>query len=107
LQADKLVEFVEQQLEDIKARDIVVIDVREKASFTDYMVVCSGNSSRHVKSIADNLNKEAKAHNLKPLGIEGTDVGEWALLDLDDVIVHVMTDDIRDLYQLEKLWTEE
>ena len=106
MQAEKLVEFVQTQLEDIKARDIVTLHVAEKASFTDYMVICSGNSSRHVRSIAENLNTAVKAENMKPVGMEGTDVGEWALIDLGDVIVHVMTDDIRDLYQLEQLWSD-
>ena len=106
MQAEKLVEFVQTQLEDIKARDIVTLHVAEKASFTDYMVICSGNSSRHVRSIAENLNTAVKAKKMKPVGMEGTDVGEWALIDLGDVIVHVMTDDIRDLYQLEQLWSD-
>ncbi len=107
MQPDQLVQFVQTQLEDIKARDIVTLSVGEKASFTDYMVICSGNSSRHVRSIAEHINKESKARELDILGIEGTDVGEWALIDLGDVVVHVMTDDTRDLYQLEKLWAEE
>lgn len=107
MQADQLIQFVETQLDDIKARDMVTLKVAEKASFTDYMVICSGNSSRHVRSIAEHLNKEAKARELEILGIEGTDIGEWALIDLGDVVVHVMTDDTRDLYQLEKLWAED
>ena len=107
LQTEQLVELVEKTLEDMKARDIVKIDVMEKTSITDFMVICSGNSTRHVKSIAENMNTEIRKHDLKPIGIEGNDVGEWALIDLGDVIVHVMTDDIRDLYQLEKLWSEE
>lgn len=107
MQPDQLVQFVQVQLEDIKARDIVTINVGERASFTDYMVICSGNSSRHVRSIAQHINKEAKARDLPILGMEGTDVGEWGLIDLDDVIVHVMTDETRDTYQLEKLWAAE
>ena len=105
MQADKLVEFVEQQLEDIKARDIVILDVREKASFTDYMVICSGNSSRHVKSIAQSVAIECRAQGNAPIGIEGGDVGEWALVDFGDVVLHVMPDEQRDKYQLEQLWT--
>ncbi|TLU67713.1 ribosome silencing factor [Thalassotalea litorea] len=107
MQTEQLLPFVIEQLEDIKARDIVTLDVRGKASFTDYMVICSGNSSRHVKSIAEHVGLEVKKKDINILGIEGTDVGEWALLDLSDVVVHVMTDDIRDLYQLEKLWAGE
>ncbi|WP_371377070.1 ribosome silencing factor [Thalassotalea aquiviva] len=104
MQTEQLVEFVQTKLEDIKARDIVTLDVTDKASFTDCMIICSGNSSRHVRSIAENINTEAKKENIEILGIEGADVGEWGLIDLGDVVVHVMTDDIRDLYQLEKLW---
>lgn len=107
MQTEKLVEFVQTQLEDMKARDIVMIDVRGRASFTDFMAVCSGNSSRHVRSIAENLNTEAKKQAVTVLGLEGADVGEWALIDLDDVIVHVMTDDVRDTYQLEQLWAKD
>jgi ribosome-associated protein len=68
------------------------------------MVVCSGNSNRHVKSIAHSVAVECRAKGLEPLGIEGNDIGEWALVDLGNVIVHVMTDEIRDRYQLEELW---
>ncbi|WP_068547494.1 ribosome silencing factor [Thalassotalea crassostreae] len=107
MHTEQLHEFVLTQLEDIKARDIVSIHVTERASFTDYMVICSGNSSRHVRSIAEHINTQVKAEGMTPIGIEGQDVGEWALIDLGDVIVHVMTDDVRDLYQLEKLWAEE
>ncbi|WP_394175451.1 ribosome silencing factor [Thalassotalea litorea] len=107
MQTEQLLPFVIEQLEDIKARDIVTLDVRGKASFTDYMVICSGNSTRHVKSIADHLGLEIKKKEISVLGIEGTDIGEWALIDISDVVVHVMTDEIRDLYQLEKLWAVE
>lgn len=107
MQSEQLVETVQEQLDDIKARDIVVINVAEKSSFTDYMVICSGNSTRHVKSIAASVNTEMKKIHIEPLGIEGNDIGEWALIDLGDVIVHVMIDDVRDLYQLEKLWAED
>ncbi|NMP16847.1 ribosome silencing factor [Thalassotalea sp. Y01] len=107
MQTEQLVEFVLEQLDNMKARDIVTIDVQGKASFTDFMIICSGNSTRHVKSITDNLHTEVKRSSFDSLGIEGNDIGEWALLDLGDVVVHVMTDDIRDFYQLEKLWTED
>ncbi|WP_371188987.1 ribosome silencing factor [Thalassotalea maritima] len=106
MQSQQLVEFVIEQLENMKARDIVTLDVEERASFTDYMVICSGNSTRHVKSIVDNLHTEIKQTDVDTLGLEGGDVGEWCLLDLGDVVVHVMTDECRDFYQLEKLWSE-
>ena len=88
----------------MKGRDIVTLDIRKKADFADYMIVCSGNSKRHVISIAKELGIACRASGLEPLGVEGTDVGEWSLVDLGDVIVHVMTDSTRDQYQLEQLW---
>ncbi|MDO7086059.1 ribosome silencing factor [Pseudocolwellia sp. AS88] len=96
--------FVIEKLEDMKGRDITVLDISKKSSFADYMIVCSGNSNRHVKSIAQSVAMECRAEGLEPLGIEGNDVGEWALVDLGEIIVHVMTESTRDLYQLEQLW---
>jgi len=94
-------------LEDIKANDVVVLDVSAYASFTDYMVFASGTSSRHVSSIAGSVIDAAKKRNSPPLGIEGLDVGDWVLVDLGDVVVHVMLPATRDYYELEKLWGEE
>jgi ribosome-associated protein len=91
-------------LEDLKAVDLVVIDVRGKTSVSDYMVIASGTSDRHVKSMANNVIVEAKKAGINPLGIEGDKVGEWVLVDLADVIVHIMLPQTRDFYQLEKLW---
>jgi len=105
LQSKALTKFVIEKIEDIKGRDIITLDIRSKASFADYMVVCSGNSNRHVKSIAQSIGAECRAEGLVPLGMEGNDVGEWALVDLGDIIVHVMTDEQRDKYQLEELWS--
>ncbi|WP_077338120.1 ribosome silencing factor [Pseudocolwellia agarivorans] len=96
--------FVIEKLEDMKGRDITVLDISKKSSFADYMIVCSGNSNRHVKSIAQSVAMECRAEGLEPLGIEGNDVGEWSLVDLGEIIVHVMTDPTRDLYQIEQLW---
>jgi len=94
-------------LDDLKAENVVVIDVRDYASFTDFMIFASGRSTRHVKSIASEVVEAAKSNNLPPLGIEGEDVGEWILVDLGDVIVHIMLPDTRQFYELEKLWGEE
>jgi len=104
LQTTELLDFAFDKIDDMKARDIVKLDVIGKSNITDYMIVCSGNSKRHVLSIADNVNKEAKAAGIEPLGFEGRDVGEWVIVDLGDVIVHVMQEQSRDFYQLEKLW---
>lgn len=107
LQTEELNAFVIEKLEDMKGRDIVSLRISDKASFADYMVICSGNSNRHVKSIAQSVAMECRAAGVEPRGMEGNDVGEWALVDLNDVIVHVMTDEQRDIYNLEQLWAED
>ena len=106
MQTEALTAFVIEKIEDMKGRDIVVLDIADKASFASTMVVCSGNSNRHVKSIAQNVVIECRAEGVEALGVEGNDIGEWSLVDLADVIVHVMTDATRDHYQLEQLWEE-
>lgn len=104
MQNEDLNAFVIEQIENMKGRDITTIDISDKSNFADYMIVCSGNSSRHVKSIAQNIVIECRAKGVEPLGVEGNDVGEWSLVDLGNLIVHVMTENTRDLYQLEQLW---
>lgn len=104
MQSEQLKTLVIEQLEDLKAKDIKVLDVKELSSITDYMVICSGTSNRHVKSIAHNLVSEVKDRGLMPLGLEGDDVAEWVLVDLGDVVAHIMLPQTRDFYQLEKLW---
>ena len=99
-----LVKVAIAALEDIKAQDIVTIDVREKTSITDYMVIASGTSNRHVKSLIDNVLEKVKEKGVRPLGSEGLDTGEWALLDLGDIVVHVMLPTARQFYDLERLW---
>ncbi|MEL6869270.1 MAG: ribosome silencing factor [Pseudomonadota bacterium] len=91
-------------LEDGKAQDIKVIDVRGHTSMTDFMVIASGTSDRHVRSVAGNLVTEMKKAGERPLGIEGESDGEWVLVDLQDALVHVMLPRVRDFYNLEKLW---
>lgn len=104
MDTQQLKDFVLDKLEDAKGRDIVTLDVTGKSSITDMMMVCSGNSKRHVNSIAEKLVEATKHANHAPLSIEGQDTGEWVLVDLGDIIVHVMQDETRDFYQLEKLW---
>ena len=106
LQTEQLKAFVIEKLEDMKGRDIIALNISDKASFADYMIICSGNSNRHVKSLANSVGMECRAQGLEPLGMEGNDIGEWSLVDLGDIIVHVMTDEQRDKYNLEQLWAE-
>lgn len=92
-------------LDKLKAKDVREIDVRGKTSIADLLIVASGTSSRHVKSIADEVIKFAKQAGVLPLGVEGQQEAEWVLVDLGDIIVHVMLPRIREFYGLERLWT--
>ena len=98
--------WLKLQLEDAKAKDILMLDVKDKTSITDTMVICTGTSNRHVKSIASKLVEHAKAKGLMPVGVEGEQSAEWVLVDLGDAIIHVMQQEARDFYQLEELWTK-
>ena len=100
-----LLASVHAALEELKAKDPVEIDVRGKSSVSDYLVVVSGTSTRHVKSIADEVVKFAKNLGVMPLGVEGEREAEWVLVDLGDVVVHVMLPRVREFYALERLWT--
>lgn len=101
---EQLRDLVISTLEDLKAIDIQQIDVAGQNPLTDLFVVASGNSSRHVKSMAENLVMKAKAAGCQPLGVEGERQAEWVLVDLNDVIVHLMLPQTRAFYNLEKLW---
>ena len=101
---DELRTLVRKALEDLKAEDIVELDVKGKTSVADTIFVASGNSGRHVKSIANNVVMEAKHAGNQPLGVEGETDAEWVLVDLGDVIVHVMQAQAREFYDLEGLW---
>ncbi len=101
---EQLQDFVIDKADDMKATDIVLLDVRDKSSITDFMVVCTGNSKRHVTSIAEHVADQSRALAIKMLGMEGSAEGEWVIVDLGDVMLHVLQDEHRQLYQLEKLW---
>ncbi len=100
-----LLATVHAALEELKAKDVVEIDVRGKSSVADYMVIASGTSTRHVKSAANEVVRFAKKLDVMPLGVEGEREAEWVLVDLGDVIVHVMLPRVREFYALERLWT--
>ena len=104
-ESDRLLEVVLAALDEMKGVDVRVIDVRELTSITDRMVIVSGTSTRHVKALAEHVVLQAKQQGYKPLGVEGEDVAEWVLVDLVNVVVHVMMPEIRDFYALEKLWS--
>ena len=93
-------------LEDLKAIDLKTLDVTDLSDVTDYMVICSGRSSRHIKSLANSIITKAKEAGYKPLGIEGEQSKEWVLVDLGEVVVHIMVPEARDLYNLEELWAK-
>jgi ribosome-associated protein len=109
MQTDELKDTALQALEDLKATDIVELDVRNMTSVTDIMIIASGTSSQHVKSLANAVVTACKKAGVAALGVEGEREGEWVLVDLADVVVHVMQPRIREFYALEKLWamTEE
>jgi ribosome-associated protein len=107
VQSDELLALVEDALKDIKAHDTRVLFVKDQTTITDYMVISSGTSSRHVRSIADRLIEKAKEAGQVPIGVEGQEFGEWVLVDLDDVVVHIMQPGVRDFYKLENLWSME
>ena len=104
MQSKQLSELMTEALDDMKAVDIVSLSVSDITSITDYMLIASGTSDRHVKSIADRVIAKADEAGLEVLGIEGQDYGEWVLVDLGDVVVHIMQPRTRDFYKLENLW---
>lgn len=105
MRPEPLLEAVLTALDDQKADHVTSLDVRSLTTITDYMVVASGTSSRHVQAIAENLQKTLKSQGVKPAGYEGDPSGDWMLVDFGDVVVHIMHPRTRDFYNLEKLWS--
>jgi ribosome-associated protein len=101
----KLQAIIEDSLDDLKAKDVNVIDVVGLSDVMDTMVIATGTSNRHVKSLASSVIEDAKASSIRPIGVEGMDAGEWVLVDYGDTVVHVMLAATREFYELEKLWS--
>lgn len=105
MNSEQLSDLIVDVLDDIKGQDIVKLDVRDMTTVTDFMIVASGTSRRHVQALVENVAEKAKEVGHKPIGVEGEDGAEWVLLDLEDALVHVMLPKVRDFYNLEKLWS--
>ena len=103
---DELEQLAINALEELKGNEISVVDVSEMTDVTSRLIIASGTSSRHVRSLAESVVMEAKDAGVLPLGKEGEDSGEWVLIDLGDIVVHVMLPETRDYYNLEKFWTD-
>lgn len=101
----RLKDLVIDALEDIKGHDIVCLDVTGQTDIADYMVVASGNTPRQVKALVDSVVEKVKAESVPVLSVEGTDTCEWVLIDLADILVHVMLPKVREFYELERLWS--
>jgi len=106
MNSEQLKQAVVAALEDLKARHIVALDVRQLTDMTDYMLIATGTSNRHVKALAENVNDELRKHDLRPIGTEGEQLAEWVLVDYGDVVVHVMLPETRAFYDLERLWSD-
>lgn len=104
MESEQLLKLVQTSLEDMKAHEMRTLDVRRLTSVTDYLVIVSGTSDRHVRSLASRLVENAKAAGQVPIGVEGLESAEWVLVDLADVVVHVMQPKVREFYKLEDLW---
>ncbi|ATH78607.1 MULTISPECIES: ribosome silencing factor [Halomonadaceae] len=103
---DTLKNLAIEALEELKARDITQLDVSKLTEVTDLMLIASGTSTRHVAALAQNLVEKAKAAGLHPRGVEGGENADWVLVDLGDIVVHVMLPEARALYDLERLWAD-
>jgi len=104
MNSEQLKDTVVDALEDIKAQDLKVLPVRHLTSITDYMVIATGTSNRHVRSLANEVQEKVKEAGGDVIGLEGEQAGEWVLIDLGDVVVHVMQAQVREYYNIDELW---
>lgn len=105
--SNSLQSIVEDALDDLKAKDVTVLEVTELSDVMDVLIIATGTSSRHVKSLASNVVEDCKKSGFPPIGVEGLNQGEWCLVDFGDMVVHIMQQQTRDFYELEKLWSLE
>ncbi len=105
MNSNDLSKLIVEALDDVKAQNIVKLDVRDMTTVTDYMIIASGTSTRHVQALVDSVSEKATEAGHKPIGVEGEEGSEWVLLDLQDALVHVMLPKVREFYNLEKLWS--
>jgi len=106
MQTETMRQEILAAIADVKGQDTKVLDVRGVTDFTDYMIIVSGTSSRHVQTVADKVRVHMRERGVRPVGSEGEATGDWVLIDFGDVVVHVMRPQVRDFYNLEKLWGE-
>src|SRR3989344_5664952 len=104
--AKKTQQWIQNALDDAKTQNIAVLDVRKISDFTDYMVIATGTSNRHVQSTADKVVDALREHGVRTVGVEGGKIGDWVLIDFGYVVAHVMREETRDFYNLEKLWSD-
>ena len=107
MQTNELLTLVTAELDERKGQSITVIDVKDRSSVTDFMVLVTATSERHGQSLSSYITIKVKEHGMKPLGLEGEQGSDWVLLDLGDIVLHIMTTQARERYQLEKLWSIE
>lgn len=105
MQATEIAAVAERALEDVKGQNILRLDVRALTDIADFLIIASGTSNRHVKSLAENVELQAKKAGVRPIGVEGANTAEWVLVDFADVVVHVMLPATRAFYDLERLWS--
>lgn len=107
MQTNELLSLITAELDERKGQRITVIDVKDRSSVTDFMVLVTSTSERHNQALSNYITIKVKEQGMKPLGVEGVQGSNWVLLDLGDIVLHIMTTQARELYQLEKLWSIE